>query len=402
MSSEDVDSEMTSEGGESSIRDVALLPSDEIVEKIIAGLEYHLSDESLTHDLFLLKHIKRQPDGYVSIKLLTGYKRVKKLTRNWKLVALAAKKSTKLELNASETRVRRTNPLPQELAVDLPTSRSLVLHEIPPEKAKIDKLAEIFTGYGSIGSIQLLKHGKSIPPELRVPLAQYLKDPESICAVIEFDDVWGASKALKGEYDEPMKVAVLSNKRRDKNSQAARSVRPYHNQLNRLLGECNLGCSETSESDFDDQFRLRTLQSREEFMTSPAFYQMSPHLRRPFYPELEQMTNRHFHRVPASPRSSFRKHKQNNNNPTNKNVTNIDPQFRYSLRRKDVANPSEFHGWNTSSLDKVRSGDYNTSSPNTPLMARRANTEGRSPSGDTTTPRTPRGPDGSRGFYTAR
>lgn len=42
----------------------------------MAQIEYYLSDENLEHDAFLLKHVRRNKLGFVSVKLLTSFKKV--------------------------------------------------------------------------------------------------------------------------------------------------------------------------------------------------------------------------------------------------------------------------------------------------------------------------------------
>ncbi len=52
-------------------------PNDDLTHKITAQLENYLSDENLTDDAFLLKHVQRNKMGYVSLKLLTSFKKVR-------------------------------------------------------------------------------------------------------------------------------------------------------------------------------------------------------------------------------------------------------------------------------------------------------------------------------------
>lgn len=42
----------------------------------MAQIEFYLSDENLEHDAFLLKHVRRNKLGFVSVKLLTSFKKV--------------------------------------------------------------------------------------------------------------------------------------------------------------------------------------------------------------------------------------------------------------------------------------------------------------------------------------
>ena len=249
----DMSSEFTSEGGEST-GDIEEL-SPEVMENLITSLEYHFSDEALARDLFLLKHIKRQPEGYVSLKLLAGYKKVKKISRNWKVVRLAAKESKSLEVNETGTRVRRKTPLTESLAADLPSSRTLVAVGIPTEECNVETIAGKFSSYGSIAALQIVKPGKVNPPQLFSMVGNLSETSEFGCAVIEFEDVWGASKALDDTHKHPMTLYVMRNKRRrERGSTDIRSSsRPYHPQLHRLIDGVRIG-SESSGSDGDDMW----------------------------------------------------------------------------------------------------------------------------------------------------
>lgn len=52
-------------------------PNDDLKEKIATRLENYLSDQNLSEDAFLLKHVQRNKMGYVSLKLLTSFKKVR-------------------------------------------------------------------------------------------------------------------------------------------------------------------------------------------------------------------------------------------------------------------------------------------------------------------------------------
>ncbi|KAG7249372.1 hypothetical protein CRUP_011990 [Coryphaenoides rupestris] len=51
-------------------------PDSELIQKLVAQIEHYLSDENLEHDAFLLKHVRRNKMGFVSVKLLTSFKKV--------------------------------------------------------------------------------------------------------------------------------------------------------------------------------------------------------------------------------------------------------------------------------------------------------------------------------------
>ena len=89
-------------------------PSEDLCEQIVQQVEFYFSDANITKDKFLLKHVKRNKEGFVSLKLISSFKRVKHLTKDWRQVAVAIeKKSKRLEVNDLKTKVRRLDALPE-------------------------------------------------------------------------------------------------------------------------------------------------------------------------------------------------------------------------------------------------------------------------------------------------
>ncbi|XP_034936527.1 uncharacterized protein Achl [Chelonus insularis] len=171
--------------------------SDELAEKICAQVEFYFSDENIIKDAFLLKHVKRNKEGYVSLKLISSFKRVKHLSRDWRVVGTALRaKSTKLEVNELGTKLRRRDPLPQ-YDQTLP-SRTIIAAKLPVEKLTIESVAEIFRQFGEIALIRILRPGNPVPAEIRQAIS---KRPElgsdEECALIEFTDSAAAREAQK-------------------------------------------------------------------------------------------------------------------------------------------------------------------------------------------------------------
>lgn len=52
-------------------------PDQELIRKLVDQIEFYFSDENLEKDAFLLKHVRRNKLGYVSVKLLTSFKKVR-------------------------------------------------------------------------------------------------------------------------------------------------------------------------------------------------------------------------------------------------------------------------------------------------------------------------------------
>ncbi|XP_043502752.1 la-related protein 6 isoform X2 [Polistes fuscatus] len=184
---------------ESTVQDQSdnfILPNNELSEKICAQVESYFADESIVKDAFLLKHVKRNKEGYVSLKLVSSFKRVKHLTKDWRVVGAALAKSSKLQVNPQGTKLRRINPLP---AFDQTTpSRTILAARLPVERLSVESVAEIFKPCGEIALIRVLKPGHPAPAEVRQAISkrQELKPTEE-CAMIEFTDSASARLALE-------------------------------------------------------------------------------------------------------------------------------------------------------------------------------------------------------------
>ncbi|KFU87223.1 La-related protein 6, partial [Chaetura pelagica] len=176
-------------------------PENDLIQKIIAQIEYYFSDENLEKDAFLLKHVRRNKMGYVSVKLLTSFKKVKHLTRDWRTTAYALKYSDTLELNDDNRKVRRITPVPVFSSENLPT-RMLLVYDIHMELQALSKqengcmqerimehLLRTFVTFGVISSVRVLKPGRDLPPDIRRVSNRYPQLGTQECAIIEFEEV---------------------------------------------------------------------------------------------------------------------------------------------------------------------------------------------------------------------
>lgn len=169
-------------------------PDDELVEKIIAQVEFYFSDVNITKDAFLLKHVKRNKEGYVSLKLISSFKRVKHIAKDWRVVAYALAKSKKLQINELGTKLRRVDPLP---AYDQTTpSRTVVAIDLPLEKPTIENVAEMFRGCGEIALIRILRPGNPIPADVRHFVNKHPEMNGTVSALVEFVRTESAHNAI--------------------------------------------------------------------------------------------------------------------------------------------------------------------------------------------------------------
>merc|ERR1719192_2511493 len=193
---------MSSMEGESSILDDVKEeepyedPDDDLCEKIVTQVEFYFSDANITKDKFLLKHVKRNKEGFVSLKLISSFKRVKHLTKDWRQVAEAIeRKSVRLEVNDVKTKVRRLDALPEY--DETTPSRTVVALHLPLERPTIEAVGGIFSACGDIVLVRILRPGNPIPADIK-PFAN--KHPEmtaKVCALVEFERTEFALKAVR-------------------------------------------------------------------------------------------------------------------------------------------------------------------------------------------------------------
>ncbi|XP_069832287.1 la-related protein 6-like [Dendropsophus ebraccatus] len=179
------------------------VPDVQLIRKIVSQVEFYLSDENLSHDAFLLKHVQKNKKGFVSIKLLTSFKKIKSLTRDWRQTLYALHFSELLEVNEEETKVRRKNPVPDSL-LGLPPTKVLLAwnldnsETILPGKPQslLETVTCLFSSYGVITSVRIIKPGKEIPYDVKKYLSKYPELAMRNCALVEYESLEGARKAL--------------------------------------------------------------------------------------------------------------------------------------------------------------------------------------------------------------
>jgi len=91
--------------------------SQDLPSRIIAMAEFMFSDEHLCRDGFLLKHLRHRQDGYISLKLIASLRKVKRVCKDYAIVAEALKDSEKLEISPDGSKIRRKEPISPTLTV---------------------------------------------------------------------------------------------------------------------------------------------------------------------------------------------------------------------------------------------------------------------------------------------
>ena len=178
--------------------------------------ELVFSDTAIARDAFLLKHIRRNRfcnltiflmidfqccrEGYVSLKLLiSAYKPIKRLTLDWRDVAMAIQThSSSLEVNSEGTKVRRLAELPPPTE-ESPccNSRTVVATTFPVSSPSIRDVVNVFSVCGDIIQVRVLRPGNPTSGAVRKYLAAHRHLQHKVCAFVEFETVEAAERAVK-------------------------------------------------------------------------------------------------------------------------------------------------------------------------------------------------------------
>ncbi|CAB4320705.1 unnamed protein product [Prunus armeniaca] len=126
---------------------------DDLQQKIIKQVEYQFSDMSLLANESLVKHISKDPEGYVPISVVASTKKMKSLISNNHMLAQALRSSSKLVVNEDGKKVRRKYPFTEKDKEEL-QSRTVVAENLPEDHSH-QNLEKIFSVVGSVKTIRI-------------------------------------------------------------------------------------------------------------------------------------------------------------------------------------------------------------------------------------------------------
>jgi len=173
-----------------------LEPSPEMCQEITRQAEIIFSDTSLGKDTFLLKHVRRNKEGFVNLKLLiSAYKPIKRLTQDWRQIAFSIRTcSTKLEINELGTKIRRLDQIPS-YHPSIP-SKTLVASNFPMSSPTIKDVVNMFSHYGEIVQVRILRPGNPTSGDVKRYLASNTHLEGRVCAFVEFESYDLAQRAV--------------------------------------------------------------------------------------------------------------------------------------------------------------------------------------------------------------
>jgi La-related protein 7 len=180
-----------------------------LANDILQQVEFYFGDANLPTDKFLLKTVRKDPDGWVDLSIIIGFARMKKLCKQLgssdartlrcsdeetlATIATVLEASELLELSEDRTRLRRTAPLP---VADDSAVRTVVVENFD-RNATIDSLKELFAPCGEVMLVKILQPGEqnkkmykhpAIGGRVAVALVQYETEKQAVDAVDKLDE----------------------------------------------------------------------------------------------------------------------------------------------------------------------------------------------------------------------
>lgn len=246
-------SSVVSDGSEEGGRDSGIeaekepdmvVPDQDLIDRIVTQVELYFSDSNVAKDKFLLKHVRRNKEGYVSLKLVSSFKKVKQLTKDWRVVAHAlSKTSAGIEINDAGTKIRRVAPLPE--IDETPVTCTILALNLPLEKPTIDTVSQLFAQCGDIALIRVLKVGSPMSTEIKQLSSKYPALNETHSAWIEFDVPEAVKEACKLSAEDGMTIipipAESGSRKNSKNGgpKSQGNSRKNSAQNNPIVGQAN-------------------------------------------------------------------------------------------------------------------------------------------------------------------
>ncbi|KAM7474924.1 hypothetical protein LguiB_022167 [Lonicera macranthoides] len=172
------------------------VPSDDLQQKIIRQVEYLFSGLSLLANESLVKHINKDPEGYVPIAIIASTKKIKSLIANNRLLAQTLRSSSKLVVSNDGKKVRRKHPFTETEKEDL-QSRTVVAENLPEDHSH-QNLEKIFGVVGSVKNIRICHPQESNSPRSKGDFVISNK----LHALVEYGTTEMAEKAVEKLNDE--------------------------------------------------------------------------------------------------------------------------------------------------------------------------------------------------------
>ncbi|TMW89357.1 hypothetical protein EJD97_017294 [Solanum chilense] len=126
--------------------------TEEAAQKIVNQVEFYFSDLNLATTENLIRHMIKDPEGYVPISVVASFKKIKALIGSHAQLAEVLRSSINLVVSEDGKKVKRKNPL-TEAALEELQSRIVVAENLPEDHCH-QNLMKIFSAVGRVKMIR--------------------------------------------------------------------------------------------------------------------------------------------------------------------------------------------------------------------------------------------------------
>lgn len=402
---------------------VEVVVEPELRERIMKQVEWYFSDENLLKDSFLMKHINRNKQGYVSLKLVASLRKVKTLTKDWQAVLVSVRDSSLLALNDEETKIRRIAPAPK---VDYShVSRTIIITNYPNSDPTIHDIEKQFGRFGDVTLVRMLHPGRAIPLDVKPCKEQFPSLGKELCILVEYESEDGAKIAFRKfnnqqSWRDDMKVDLLAGERKTatagdvvtKEDKKEDSTKPHSEPSPVAAGTAVEGKKKRKKSNHKSSPAQQSQQHQQQQHHSQQAQQQRGRYGR------EKSPGRFSSSATPSPRQSrdsspapYRKYTPPSSSTSPDGYRKRSAGARYSpeMTRRTHLHPDAWKDYTSDSGFSVGSRSASESPKNTPEPMKRFFSGDLAPSWRTSEKhvhvkdsfiiRQPHGPDGTRGFH---
>ncbi|GIL64275.1 hypothetical protein Vafri_18272 [Volvox africanus] len=177
----------------------------ELLSALVKQVEFYFSDANLPTDKKLLKQIRKDPEGYVPVKLFANFRKVRALSKDVGIITEALRSASLLQLSQDSKRVRRIVPVPEYDISDI-QRRTIVVENLPGNPSPtIESVTEMFRVYGRVKLVRICsRESKGKLPSWLTSSCQHMGGTQH--AYVEFEEEEGAilaAAALAQDSDAP-------------------------------------------------------------------------------------------------------------------------------------------------------------------------------------------------------
>ncbi|ESN92670.1 hypothetical protein HELRODRAFT_95981 [Helobdella robusta] len=167
-----------------------------------------------------MKHIKRNKQGFVSLKVISSFHKMKRLTNDHRVVAYALEHSSKkLQVSENKNKVKRIDPLPRTSDKMSAEDCSKSVIATPVLSTSVEELKRSFEKCGKVLRVSVFTDD-NFPPWLKTILNKN-RTYHLPFAIVEYDNIESAGMASKvltntSDWRRGMKVDVLMKPAKNK------------------------------------------------------------------------------------------------------------------------------------------------------------------------------------------